>query len=359
MHIAEATNREQWDAFVAKSRFAPFLQAWAMGEVYREVGQEPIRLEIRENGEVQGICQAIVVPARRGRHVMVQYGPLLAEDGAALPQLLQTLQDVASDHHCSFLRLSPFWEEADPRLGTMQSHGATPSPLHLLSEYTWYIPLTEADRWDTSLKLEARSSRLKADLLAGMRKTMRNLIRRAEREGVEVAASDNPVEDLDLYFALQEETRKRHKFVPYQDSFIRAQVKHFAPQNQAIVYIARYQGEPLAASVHMNFGGVTSYHHGASTHKHPKVPASYLLQWTAISEALERGDQIYNFWGIAPKNPKTQQPDPKHPFAGVTTFKTGFGGKPLPLVNCQDIPITSRYYATRAFEYVRKWRRGF
>jgi lipid II:glycine glycyltransferase (peptidoglycan interpeptide bridge formation enzyme) len=131
-------------------------------------------------------------------------------------------------------------------------------------------------------------------------------------------------------------------------------VKHFAPLNQAFVYVARYQGEPVAASVHMSYAGITSYHHGASTHRHAKVPASYLLQWTAIQDAVKRGDDIYNFWGIAPPDA-----DARHPFAGVTTFKTGFGGKPLPLAHCVDVPLSGMYRITRMFEFVRKWKRGF
>ena len=140
-------------------------------------------------------------------------------------------------------------------------------------------------------------------------------------------------------------------------------MKHFAPLGQAIVYVARYQEEPVAASVHMTYGGATSYHHGASTHKHAKIPSSYLLQWTAISDALKRGDSIYNFWGIAPRKMNDQGEEaiinPKHPFAGVTTFKTGFGGKPLPLTHCMDIPLSGSYRFTRAFEFARKWKRGF
>jgi hypothetical protein len=50
---------------------------------------------------------------------------------------------------------------------------------------------------------------------------------------------------------------------------------------------------------------------------------------------------------------------PNHPFAGVTLFKTGFGGRNLDVVHCTDIPLNIRYYGTRFLENVRKWRRGF
>jgi peptidoglycan pentaglycine glycine transferase (the first glycine) len=358
MNIQLATDAAQWDDFLKSQRFSPFLQSWTMGEVYKEIGQEPIRLELRGGEKITGICQAIVVPARRGRHLMVQYGPIVSSK-EELSLLLNALKEKAREHHCSFIRMSPFWIEDEPLKNSIEN--AVSSPLHLLSEYTWYIPLKTTDRWQREAL--SSQSRTEEQILAGMRKTTRNLIGRAQREGVTVEASKNPTQDLDIYFKLQEETYKRHGFVPYRESFIRAQVKHFAPKNEALVYIARYQGEPVAASVHVSFGGITSYHHGASTHKHAKIPASYLLQWTAIREALKRGDDIYNFWGIAPRKLNDAGEEmiinKKHPFAGVTTFKTGFGGKPLPLVHCMDIPLSSSYQITRAFEFIRKWKRGF
>ena len=195
--------------------------------------------------------------------------------------------------------------------------------------------------------------RMEAEILSGMRSTARNLIRRAEKEGVTVEASPNPVEDLHHFLTLHDETRKRHGFTPYGDAFFRAQVARFAAKDQVTLYLARYNGEVIAASIHMRFGGETSYHHGASTQKYRNIPASYLLQWTAIRDALRRGDRIYNFWGISPEGVT------KHPFAGVRTFKTAFGGASLELVHCMDIPLSSKYLITRTIETVRKWRRGF
>lgn len=336
-----------------------------MGEVYRDIGQEPIRLEVRDGERIVGICQTIVVPAKRGRHLMVQYGPIvsgqLSDDSyqEVWAKLIDALKDAARDNNCSFIRMSPFITE-ETQLSIPLS---LPSPLHLLSEYTWYIPLRTVDRWHDE-RFDAPSDPRQEDAIKmEMRKTTRNLVGRAEREGVVVKASENPMADLDHYFRLQEETYKRHGFVPYRESFIRAQVKHFAPLKQATVYTATYMNEVVAASVHMTYAGVTSYHHGASTHKYAKIPASYLLQWTAIREALHRGDSIYNFWGIAPRRINEDGEEviinPKHPFAGVTTFKTGFGGKPLPLMHCVDLPTKPTYHLTRAFEHVRKWKRGF
>ncbi|OGJ71918.1 hypothetical protein A2454_06105 [Candidatus Peribacteria bacterium RIFOXYC2_FULL_55_14] len=346
MTISEALDPSSWDAFLAVQQFRPFLQSWTMGEVYRSTGQEPLRLEARSGNEIEGICQAITVPARRGRHLSVPYGPLLKR-GEALEPLLAELCRYAKEQRCLFVRISPFWTK------NQSIPGSKPSPLHLLAEHLWYLPLTQPDVWQGQKENDGSKQRKEEELFMQLRKTTRNLVRRAEREGVTVEASRDPLRDLPLFLALHEETRKRHHFTPYTDAFFRAQVGLFAPRSECTLYLARYGNEVIASSIHMHMAGETSYHHGASTDKYGKIPASYLLQWTAIADALRRSDHIYNFWGIAPEGAK------RHPFRGVTLFKTGFGGKMLELTHCMDVPLSPLYHATRAFEYVRKWRRGF
>ena len=359
--LTEAKNPQAWDAFLASQSYRPFLQSWAMGEVYKDIGQEPVRLIAEEDGKAVGICYAHLVPARRGRHLSVPYGPVIEckmqseECKVILDALILELKVIAKKHSCTFVRLSPFWPK-DSELSALHSSLFTLSPLHLLAEHIWYLPLTTDDAWTTSNPNLTPIA--PDDLFKNFRATHRNLIRRAEKEGVTIEASKNPVEDLEHFIRLHDETRKRHKFTPYSNAFFRAQVSHFSKINQCTVYLARYQEKVIAASVHMHTFGETSYHHGASDSAHNKIPASYLLQWTAICDALKRGDHVYNFWGIAPVDGEGKA-KPGHPFSGVTLFKTGFSGKLLNLMHCVDVPVSKAYWLTNAFERVRKWRRGF
>jgi len=354
MKISPMRNEAEWESFLESQPWAPFLQSFTMGEVYRTVGQEPVRMEVRENDSLKAVCQGVIVPAKRGKHLSVPYGPVIGkiEDRSLKFEVLQLivegLRKVAMERGCSFVRLSPFWskEESGDLMEELSSLGFRPSPLHLLAEHIWYLDL---------------QGRMEEGLLMAMRATTRNLIRKAEKEGVEVHASSNPIGDFTSFWRLYEATGERHGFVLYPRDLLCAQLEMFSLNGQGKLYLARHNGEILAASIHITYGGVTSYHHGASADT--KVPASYLLQWRAIKDALRGGDRIYNFWGIAPMrstgDPRSQFPDPNHPFAGVTTFKTGFGGQLLELVHCLDLPLTTRYILTWSVEKLRKVKRGF
>jgi lipid II:glycine glycyltransferase (peptidoglycan interpeptide bridge formation enzyme) len=351
MEIQLATDSVAWDAFLALKPWTPFLQSWTMGDVYKDIEQEPVRLVAMDQGKITGICFGHVVHARRGKHLSIPYGPVIdsaldqSKSDDVLTAILKRACDEAKKHGCSFVRLSPFFESGS-HTDAFKKAGCISSPLHLLAEHVWYLPLKK----DGAMRKEE-------EILAEMRKTTRNLIRRAEKEGVTIETSADPMKDLPHFMKLHDETRSRHGFTPYTNSFFRAQVKYFTEKDEVTLYLARYQGEVIAASIHMHTGGETSYHHGASGAAHRNIPASYLLQWRAIQDAIARGDRIYNFWGIAPRDAEGKPI--KHPFNGVTLFKTGFGGQNLDLVHCMDIPVNSKYWLTRAFEMLRKWRRGF
>lgn len=359
MTITQIHSGEKWDAFLSRGQVRPFLQSYAMGDVYSEIGQLPVRLMAEEDGKVLGISFGHIVDARRGKHLSIPYGPILSDElnetdqNAVLQELIAGMKECAREKQCLFLRVSPFLPIGPCAHSFQKLKGSVQSPLHLLAEHVWYLPLTLKDFW-CEPTAEPTEQRSEEDILMGMRKTTRNLIRRAEKDGVVIEASSDPVRDVEHFIALHAETRRRHGFTPYSDTFFRAQVQHFAKRHECTVYLARFQDTVIASSIHIHAFGETSYHHGASSSEYSKVPASYLLQWTAIRDALKRGDHIYNFWGIAPEGSKKS-----HPFAGVTLFKTGFGGKALHLEHCRDFPLSKKYWLTYGFETLRKWRRGF
>ncbi len=356
MEISQTHDPHGWDEFIISQPWKPFLQSWTMGDVYADIGQRPIRITAHDSHGIRGVCFGHVVLARRGKHLSVPYGPIIDETlsqievSQMISGIVHTLKTEAKRLGCSFIRFSPFWPQGR-NSQALRALGGISSPLHLLAEHVWYLPLEDA----------AKKRKTEEELLANMRKTTRNLIRRAEKDGVTIMRSTNALRDLPEFLSLHDETRKRHGFTAYTDEFFRSQVTRFSTRKECTLYRAKFQGKTIAASIHMHAFGETSYHHGASSNAFQKIPASYLLQWTAICDALQRGDRIYNFWGIAPLDETGNVAEKlgKHPFGGVTLFKTGFGGHVLNLVHCTDVPVTSSYWLTHAFEKFRKYRRGF
>src|SRR3989344_916443 len=171
MEIHLTTHEQEWEAFLQSQPWTPFLQSFPMGEFYRKIGAEPIRLAVvDESGgagaRIVGICQAIVVSAKRGKHLAVSYGPVLEAGSGkqeAVRMIVEELKKIAIEKGCSFIRMSPFWSRSDhpegaPSLSRGDSKGGPvgarhgvplqlrdlgfrPSPLHLLAEHVWLLPL--------------------------------------------------------------------------------------------------------------------------------------------------------------------------------------------------------------------------
>lgn len=282
------------------------------------------------------------VEAKRGTFFYLPYGPMLSDlsDAEGLRQFFHQLKKRAQEENASFLRISPYWAETEENKKLLSHLGFRPAPIHMLAETLWLLDL---------------QGKSEEELLMGMDKKHRNLVRRAEKEGVAIRTTVDP-QAVERFIDLHWETVSRHHFTPYPKSYFREQVNIFAQNDQVLVFEAYLQETLLASAIIMYYGKSGAYHHGASSShpEHRKIPASYLLQWEVIKEAQRRGCSTYNFWGIAPPNA-----GPKHPFYGITHFKTGFGGRQLDLMPCHDLVINSKYYLNWGVEKFRKWKRGF
>ena len=94
------------------------------------------------------------------------------------------------------------------------------------------------------------------------------------------------------------------------------------------------------------------YYEAASTDLNRKIPGAYALLWQAIKDLKKEGYERFNLWGIAPAG------QPNHRYAGVTTFKTGFGGEIIEYVPAHDLIISKvKYLKNLAVETLRKKKR--
>jgi lipid II:glycine glycyltransferase (peptidoglycan interpeptide bridge formation enzyme) len=341
--IREITNRKEWDDFLLGCAEKTFLDSWEWGEFQMAQGFKVKRFGAVENSRLQATCLAVKIKARRGTYILIQHGPTVIgenweENKKILNELFFSLKEWAKSEGASFIRIAPLLERTKENELLVDAFGFRASPMHASAyEATWKLDIAPSED----------------DLLKGMRKTTRYLIRQAQKNpNITVEKSEN-VKDIGIYGELNEEVARRQKFVAFKRSYIEREFNTFAKDGQALWFIGRYKGKPAAASLIIFWSGIGFYHQAASKGEFSKYSIPYLLQWEAIKEAKRRGCKTYDFWGF--NDPKV---NPKHPWAGPTLFKMGFGGQAHEYVKTRDLTLSWKYWPTFIFESFRKMKRG-
>lgn len=336
--IKTISDQVAWNDFVLTCHPYTFLQSWEWGQVQKTTGDDVQYLGFFEEGTQVGVALVITVNAKRGRHFLIPHGPIAKDEAKALglvPALLEYLKGNNKHKACA-IRIAPLFISSEQRLSRLKSLGMRPAPLHVHAELTWILDISESEEM----------------LLSVMRKTTRHAIKKAQTSEISVEIVE-PGQALDRFWKLYKETKERHKFTPWPYEMLKAQIDIFDASNKVFTVIAKHKGEDVSAGILIHFGLTVYYYHGASKRLPSSLPANQLVQWTAIKEAKRRGALFYNFWGIAPED------QPNHPFAGITTFKKGFGGKAYDYMHAQDLPLSPAYYLLWAVESWRKYKRGF
>lgn len=335
-----------WDDFLSQTQPNTFLHSWQWGEFQQAMGERIWRLGIYENTQEHegggangliGIALIIKVQARRGNFLFCPHGPIgmktwKHDNMEALGAYMRT---IAHAEKCSFVRFSPLMPKTPGNEELWRDVGFREAPIHMHPELAWLLDITPST--------EA--------LLTGMRKTTRYSIRKAEKDGVEIKRSTNP-DDIDKFWEIYSATVDRQRFVPFSKKYLRAEFEIFAAKSKAVLLFGSYKGEVISTAYIIFEKWSGFYHHGASVQKYTNVPASQLVQWHAILEAKKRGCLRYNFWGIVPESAKN------HPWAGLSTFKRGFGGYFEEYTHAKDLVLTSRYWINYLVENIRRRRRG-
>lgn len=300
---------KDWNDKITSQPEYSFLQSWSWGEINKPV----FRL---------GDTQVLLVQSRRGRFLHVPHATKINK------KIVDDLIALAKQENCAFIRVSPLSQDVK----VYRNLGFRDAPTIMHAEETWLVDISKPEN----------------EILAAMRKTTRNLIHRAERENIEIIKSTNN-SDIKTLYDLQMETAKRNNFVPFSEKFLEKEFTVFVNNNEALLFLGKFEGKTTAAAIIVFYGKYAFYYQSGSVES--KAPVNYLLQWEVIKEAKRRGCIIYNMWGIAPNN------DPKHPWAGLTLFKTGFGGYEKKYLHAQDLPLSAKYWLTYVIEKLPKtWR---
>lgn len=336
--IKHITNKKIWDSFLLKTskKMFPFFQSWDWGEVQKRLGFSVTRVGIYKDTSLIGVTQIIEVNAKRGKYLHLRHGPVMRHfTKADVAPLLTYLKKMAREKGYAFVRMSPLIEKSDKKQ-FLQTIGFRNAPVHNMdAETCWVLDLRQSEE----------------TLLANMRKSHRYLIKKAEKEPIEIVAVTKASGELVPFLTLYNKLAQKRGFAPHKG--LAEELEVLGENNEAILFVAKYNSAIVGGALIDFVGNMAVYHHGATDDAYRDVPIAYLLQWHAIKEAKRRGKTFYNFWGIAPTDSK------KHPWYGLSLFKMGFGGEKWEFRHAIDLPLSFGYWKNYAVELLFKLRRGY
>lgn len=319
-----------WFGALKRYPEANFLQSPEWGKVNELAGYQVV---VRSLGS-HSYCQMIVKNAKRARYLEVPGGPLTDwRDHKKVADAVEQIRQVAKKYHCAFARVRPQLPDTEANRQLFAKLGFQRAPMHLHAEHTIMIDLTQSE----------------ADLLAGMRRQTRYEVRRAEKQGIVVEKLSSEAIYREFQ-AVQAETAKRQGFIPPDLETLLAERAAFG--EKAWIYRAVLDGLPVAYGLILVCGREAEYFEAASTDLNRKHPGSTAILWQAMRDLKAMGLERFNLWGIAPEG------QPEHRYAGVTTFKKGFGGEVVTYLPAQDLVLSKvRYLPDLIIERARKKRR--
>lgn len=348
MEIKEIDNKEIWESFLLQCKEKTFLQSWNWGEFNKLIGINSKgkiwRFGIYNQKKLIGVALTTKITAKRGTFLFIPHGPVIIE-GLNIKEkkevfelLLVQFKKIAKEEKASFIRISPILPDSEENKNIFSRLGFRESPIH-------------ASAYEATLKLDICPS--EDDLLKNMRKTTRYLIKKATENKDIVIEGSCDSKDIETFQKLNKEVSKRQKFVSFSDNFVKNEFKVFVDGKEVVFLFGKYKGEVVAGALIIFWSRTAFYHQAASLSKFAKFSIPYLLQWEAIKEAKKRGCSVYDFWGFT-----DPEKFPKHPWAGPTLFKMGFGGSVKEYIKTQDYVISQKYWFNYIIETARKLKRN-
>ena len=364
-------------SYIAGRPSVSFLQTPAWGRVKADWQAHSIGWH-DEPGEVHGAGLVLLrrlpgLPRGTPRHLAyLPEGPDIpwaaAVSGGRLDDWLDPLQRYLRTQDVFAVRLGPLvamrgW---DTRTLKAALAGGTASRLDDL-EATWtdraavavgqalkergWTPESDTDgfalgqpRHVFQLPLAGRSE---DDVFAGFNQLWRRNIRKAAKAGVHVTLGDRS--DLTTFHTLYTETAHRDRFTPRPLSYFTGMWDAMAAEDpdRLRLYLARHEGDLVAATTMVRVGTHSWYSYGASSGAKREVRGSNAVQWRMITDSLAAGADVYDLRGI------TATLDPNDPHVGLIQFKLGTGGQAVEYPGEWTLPLNRAVH--RAFTlYLRR-----
>lgn len=349
----KADQREQWNTLVAKEPSFGLLQSWEWGAFKEQSGWKVFRVAVQDKESLIAGAQLLIRSAPFGiaSFAYVPRGPFGDwMNTAVIPLLMGELQRIASNHRVVFLHIEPCNPDNSTCGSILQDQGFQAS---------WYTNQPRATIVvDLSQGLDS--------LFEQLHQKTRYNIRYASRKGVTMRVGDE--NDLPMFHRLMQITASRGGFTARSLDYYRDEWSTFSKTGQTKLFIAEYEGEPIAVNMSSVFGRSAAYLHGGSSGEYANLQPNYLIMWEAMRWAHTQGCDSFDLWGVPDEVgisvshdgsdlPKSDRTDG---LWGVYRFKRGFSKNVVLFASAHDYvysPLlyklgTNPFFSTDTFEAI-------
>jgi lipid II:glycine glycyltransferase (peptidoglycan interpeptide bridge formation enzyme) len=336
---------EHWDRFVSSHPQAHLLQTTPWGELKGRFGWSAERVALADPSQ-QFVSGAQILyrrlPFGLGRLAYIPKGPLVDwHDALQTAQTVTALDRAARACGAVALIVEPNLLENPEHADCLTRAGFAPGVTTIQPRHTLLVDLTPDEK----------------GILGAMKSKTRYNIRLSARKGV--TTRQGTMADVETFNRLMTITGARNQFGVRSPAYYRSCFELFARHDQVGLFLAEYQGEPLAGLMVFALGPTAWYFHGASSNRHRNLMAPYAIQWAAMRWAKARGCTTYDLWGIPDEDEETLEAEftqRQDGLWGVYRFKRGFGGRLARTVGAWDRVYRPLRY--RLYRQALRWGRG-
>lgn len=262
-------------------------------------------------------CLAIIESGQLGDRIYCPYGPVVSSS-SGLDLALSALKHLAKQEQVSYIRIEP---SGGLRRKELQVRGLRPAPKDIQPRYTWVTSVTSTEQ----------------ELLMKMTSTNRNLYNTAAKKGIQFKQS-TVIGDLPIFLDMMHEVAKLTGITPYSDKTFQTIAGTLLQRDAAKIYIATHKGKPVASALVYDSPTTRYYAHAASYREARKLAPGSPLVTTMMFDAKKRGQEFFDFFGIAPPN------EENHKWSGFTHFKKSFGGSMRESSGTWELPVKPIHY---------------
>ena len=311
MRLLQEKDKIKYKEFLERNPRCNFQQSLEWGEVKKSWKKEVILSE-DENGNIQGsLCVWIRKIPIFGNLMYSSRGPICdIHNENVLKDLTDGANELARKYNAFVLRIEPDILKEDEKFR------------EIIEKLNYKI---KDDSKDFKDEIQPRfvfrlniKGKTEDEVFAGFHQKTRYNIRLANKKGVVI--KEGTREDLKDFHKIMVETGKRDDFIIRSLEYFEKMYDCLAPNHMKLL-MAYHEDKPIAGIIPIMYGNKTWYLYGASSNSYRNLMPNYLLQWTAIKQAIADKKEIYDFRGVS------GVVDEKHPQYGLYRFKKGFGAE--------------------------------